>query len=90
MKKFLLDVCQRTFAIGYVVAGGALAHQAIQIIMLENAQGISFITFVVFTVLHINGIAYSHYIAKDKILLLGTSLNALACMAISILTVIYG
>ena len=90
MKNLLLIICKKTFAIGYVVAGFALAHQAIQIVMLENAQGISFITFVVFTVLHINGMAYSHYIAKDKILLLGTSLNALACMAISVLKLIYG
>lgn len=90
MKKLLLYLCKKTFAIGFLVAGLALANQAIEIIRSENAQGISLITFIIFTLLHINGILYSYFIAKDKILLVGTLLNALACLAISILKLIYG
>jgi uncharacterized protein with PQ loop repeat len=90
MKTFLLNICRKTFAIGFLVAGVALVNQAIEIIRSENAQGISLITFIIFTVLHINGILYSYFVAKDKTLLAGTLLNALACIAISILKLIYG
>lgn len=90
MKKLLLYLCKKTFAIGFLVAGLALANQAIEIIRSENAQGISLITFIIFTLLHINGILYSYFIAKDKILLVGTLLNALACLAIVILKICYG
>lgn len=90
MKTYLLNICRRTFAIGFLVAAAALANQAIEIIRSENAQGISLITFVIFTLLHINGILYSYFVAKDKILLAGTLLNALACLAIVMLKILYG
>ncbi|HMS91256.1 MAG TPA: hypothetical protein PKC87_03495 [Candidatus Absconditabacterales bacterium] len=90
MKNLLLNICKKTFAIGFLVAGLALTNQAIEIIRSENAQGISLITFSIFTVLHINGILYSYFIARDKILLLGTFLNALSCLTIVLLKIVYG
>lgn len=90
MKNFLLYLCKKTFAIGYVVAGLALTYQAIEIFMLKSAQGISLATFAVFSFLHLNGVAYSYFVAKDRILFWGIILNALSCIAISLLKVIYG
>ncbi|MEI6671861.1 MAG: hypothetical protein WCL02_00395 [bacterium] len=90
MKTTLLYICRKTFAIGFLVAGVALGHQAINIIILKNAQGISLATFTIFTLLHINGILYSYFVAKDKILLAGTLLNALSCLAIVLLKLNYG
>ena len=90
MKDLLFTICKKTFSIGFWVAGGGLCIQAIEIISSENAQGVSLIAFILFTVLHINGLFYSYLIAKDKILLGGIMLNALACISISVLKIIYG
>ena len=90
MNNFLITTCKRIFAIGFIIAAFAFAYQAFTIIKLGNAQGVSLLTFVVFTFLHSNGIAYSYYVAKDKILLTGTILNALMCFAITILKILYG
>ncbi|MEI6773384.1 MAG: hypothetical protein WCL18_00690 [bacterium] len=90
MNNYLITACKRIFAIGFIIAGVAFAYQAFTIITLGKAQGVSLLTFIVFTFLHSNGIVYSYYIAKDKILLTGTILNAMACLTIVILKIYYG
>jgi len=85
-----MTACKRIFAIGFIIAGLALAYQAFTIISLGNAQGVSLLSFVAFAFLHSNGIAYSYYIAKDKTLLTGTILNAMMSLTIVILKIHYG
>jgi len=65
-------------------------YQGIEIIHIENAQSISLVSFILFLLLHLNGIFYSVFLAKDKMLIAGTILNALACIFIIILKLYYG
>jgi len=90
MKQTFLRVSKFVFAFGFLVSGGAFIYQGIEIIRIANAQSISLATFIVFLSLHINGIFYSLFIAKDKMLIAGTILNALACTFIIALKLYYG
>jgi len=90
MKEKYLYLCRKIFAIGFILSAFAFAFQAFEIFNAKKAQDISLITFIVFSLLHINGIFYSYFIAKDKILIVGTLLNAAFCITIVILKILYG
>ncbi len=64
--------------------------QGYNIMNLQNAQSISLYTFIIFTLLHMNGICYSIFIAKDKMLIIGTALNFIGCGFVVALKLIYG
>jgi uncharacterized protein with PQ loop repeat len=90
MKHKFLGISKFIFAFGFLVSGVGFIYQGIEIIRIENAQSISLVTFIIFLALHINGIFYSFFIAKDKMLIMGTILNALACAFIITLKLYYG
>jgi inner membrane protein involved in colicin E2 resistance len=89
MKNIALKTCKWLFAAAFLIGAGAFALQGIEIIHDGTAKGVSLATFLIFSVLNINGIFYSYFIAKDKTLLFGTILNSLGCIFILILKIIY-
>lgn len=76
------------FGMGLLVNASLFVIQAVKIIRLRSADGVSTFTFAGFSVLQITG-ALHGYLQGDLYLLFGMVASFLACGTVTVLSIIY-
>jgi len=76
------------FGFGLMVNAALFVPQIVSILRSKSSEGISFVTFMGFSVLQILGILHG-YFKDDKYLMFGMIASLLTCGSVAILTLIY-
>lgn len=86
--KIIVDIIQAIFELGLFINALLFIPQAVKIIKDKGAKDVSFITFFGFWLISLS-VALHAYIAKDYLLLFGTSLSLITCGLVVLLILIY-
>lgn len=89
MKEKLLSLCKFIFGLGFWISALSFGMQAYEIMLSKSSENVSFMMFILFTILNTNSILFGKYVVKDKFLMWGAISNLIVCIITLTLIQIY-